>query len=122
MSALLLMALVGGGLALVVVGVLLRGHERDSDLARILDLPFGERDIDIEAVTERSLPYIGRAARYAADAVARVDPDGALAGALATAAMPVSVGEYVILAAAGAVVAAVLLTVLTTSWILGLAG
>jgi len=32
MSALALMLLVGGGLALVVVGVLLRGHERDNDL------------------------------------------------------------------------------------------
>ena len=122
MSALVLMVLVGGGLALVVVGVLLRGHERDGDLARILDLPFGERDVDVAAVTERSMPYIGGAARLAEDAVARVDRDGALGAALATAALPVSVGEYVILTAAGAVVAAVLLTALTTSWILGLAG
>src|SRR4051794_8565774 len=120
MSALALMVLVGGGLALVVVGVLLRGHERDGDLARILDLPFGERDVDVEAVTERSMPYIGGAARLAEGAVARVDSDGALAAALAAAALPVSVGEYVILAAAAALVAAVLLTVLTTSWILGL--
>jgi tight adherence protein B len=122
MTALVLMVLVGGGLALVVVGVLLRGHERDHDLARILDLPFGERDVDVEAVTERSMPYIGGAARLAETTVARVDKDGALAAALATAALPVSVGEYVILAAAGALVAAEVLTLLTTSWILGLAG
>src|SRR6476619_3788198 len=122
MSALVLMLLVGGGLALAVVGLLLRGHERDGDLARILDLPFGERDIDVEAVTERSMPYIGGAARLAEDAVARFDRDGALAAALATAALPVTVGEYVVLVAAGALVAAVVLTMLTTSWILGLAG
>ena len=123
MNPILLMLLVGGGLALVVVGLLLRGHERDNDLARILDLPFGERDVDVEAVTERSLlPYLGGAARVAEDVVARVDHTGALAAALATSALPVTVGEYVIIAAAGALVAALVVTMLTTSWILGLGG
>jgi tight adherence protein B len=122
MSATVLMALVGGGLALVVVGLLLRGHERDRDLASILDLPFGERDIPVEAVTERSLPFVGDAAHAAGLIVQRVDRAGALAAALATAAMPMSVGEYVIIAGVGAALAAVVVTVLTSSWVLGLAG
>ena len=122
MSAVVLMLLVGGGLSLVVVGLLWRGHERDHDLARILDLPFGERDIDIEAVTERALPYLAGPARAVEGAVARVDRDGALAAALATADIPLSVGEFVIIAGAASLVAAAVVGYLTSSWVLGLAG
>jgi tight adherence protein B len=122
MTAVVLLSLVGGGLALVVLGLLVRGRERDADLAAILDLPFGERDVAVEAVTERSLPLIGGAARAAGVAVANVDRDGAFAAALATAAIPLSVGEYVIIAGAAAVVAAAVVAIATSSWILGVAG
>jgi tight adherence protein B len=109
--------LVGGGLALFVIGLLLRGHERDVDLAEILDLPFGERDIAIESVTERSLPLVGGAANAARAAVGRVDREGALAAALATAAIPMHVGEYVLVTLAGAVAAALVLGLAMQSWV-----
>jgi hypothetical protein len=43
---------VGAGLALAVISLLQRAKEHDDELAAILQLPFGERDIPIEAVTE----------------------------------------------------------------------
>lgn len=118
MSPLLTAVLVGGGLALIVVGILLRGRERDGDLAAILGLPFGERDVAVEAVTERPVALLG----VAAASVARLDRTGGLAAALATAAIPIRAGEYLLLAAAGGIVAGAVLTVVLSSWILGLAG
>src|SRR2546426_1877119 len=44
--------LVGLGLAMVLVGLMLRVRDRQAALAEILDLPFGERDVPVEAVTE----------------------------------------------------------------------
>lgn len=117
MSPVVIALLVGGGLALVVVGLLLRSHERDSDLAAILDLPFGERDVAVESVTERSLPLVGGAASVARVAVDRFDQKGALAAALATAAIPLHAGEFVLLTAMAAVVVAVVSGVVTASWI-----
>ena len=64
MIALLAAMAVGLGLALAVVSFLQRAKEQDDDLAAILQLPFGERDIPVEAVTEsraalleRSVPW-----------------------------------------------------------------
>ena len=45
MSPFLFGLLVIGGAALIVMGILLRSRERERDLAAILDLPFGERDV-----------------------------------------------------------------------------
>ena len=115
--------LVGGGLALFIAGLLWRGRERDRDLAEILDLPFGERDVEIAMVTERSLPFIGGApARAASVAVARVDRAGALSAALTGAAIPINVGEYVVLTAIGALATAIVVTAATSSWFFGVAG
>ena len=118
MTPVLTALLVGGGLAMLVVGVLLRGRERDADLAAILDLPFGERDVRVEAITERPIPIVAPAARLAE----RLDRNGGLAAALSTAALPIRPGEFLLATAAGAVVAAVVLTVVLSSWILGVAG
>ncbi|MGH9282392.1 MAG: hypothetical protein ACRD0S_05590, partial [Acidimicrobiales bacterium] len=51
-NAVLIALLVGSGLACLTVGLLVRARERDTALAEILDLPFGERDVPVEAVTE----------------------------------------------------------------------
>ena len=115
MNVTLLAILVGGGLAAVVIGLLMRGRERDSDLAAILDLPFGERDVHVGAISERSFPFLAVAERT----IARFDHRGSLAAALAAAAIPVKSGEYVLLTAAAGVVAAVALTIVLSSWILG---
>ena len=45
-------AAVGAGLALFALGILLRARDREQSLADILDLPYGERDVAVTAVTE----------------------------------------------------------------------
>ncbi|HEX2273284.1 MAG TPA: hypothetical protein VHG90_05375, partial [Acidimicrobiales bacterium] len=52
------MLAVGAGLALLVAGWLARIRERDRTLAQILELPFGERDVRVEALTETRSPLV----------------------------------------------------------------
>jgi tight adherence protein B len=115
MNHVLIVLLVGGGLALTLVGLLQRGRDREVDLAAILELPYGERDVPVEAVTERSLPGVVGATRLADRAVRRVDGDGALGAALATAHIPLRPGEYVLAAGAAVVVLGTGLAVVTAN-------
>ena len=115
MSTYLAASLVGMGLALATAALLLRGRERTADLAAILDLPYGERDIAVESVTEHQLPLLGGVAALADHGLRRVDRKGSLAAALATARLPFGAGEYVVLTASAAVIAALVVGVATSS-------
>jgi tight adherence protein B len=119
MSTMLPALLVGGGLALTVVAVLLRSRERTAELAFVLDLPFGERDVPVDAVTDRELPFLRGLGAVAERGVKRVDQKGSIAAALATARVPMGAGEYIVLAATGAVIAAGFVGVATSSWMFG---
>ena len=52
------MLAVGGGLSLLVAGWLVKVKERDNTLAKILDLPFGERDVRVDQLTETRSPIV----------------------------------------------------------------
>ena len=120
-SGVLAALLVGGGLAAVVVGILLRGRERTRELARILELPYGERDVPVEAVTETTGLAEG-AVGFAGRMVNQFDSRGSLSVKLERARIPVKPGEYVVLAACGAVVAAALFVAITEQWFLSILG
>ena len=108
--------LVGAGLALVVTGVLTRGRRRDLDLAALLDLPYGEHDVPVTAVTER--PVV----RLAGLVVKRVDDEGALRRSLDAARLPFTPAEYVAGVSAIALVAAAVSAVLTSHWLFSAIG
>ena len=120
MSPGLVAPLVGLGLAFVVVGVLLRSRERDEALADILDLPYGERDVPVESVTENRNALAAGAVSMAGRMVGQLDAKGTLAVMLERARIPLKPGEYVIVVGAGGVVAAALLGVITASVVLGI--
>ena len=115
--------LVGLGLALVLVGLMLRVRDRDEALAEILDLPFGERDVPVEAVTEStSRTLVEDTIGLAGKMVSQFDPSGSLALSLERAQIPLRPGEYVIITASGGIVASILLSILTSHWWLGIGG
>ena len=123
MSAALLAALlVGGGLALVLVGVLARVREQGDALADILDLPYGERDVAIESVSETRggmfAPTIALADRMAA----QIDAKGSLGLVLERARIPLRPGEYLVLSASIAVVVGALAWAVTEQWLFALLG
>jgi tight adherence protein B len=121
-AALLSATLISFGIVVVVLAFGQRSRERTHALAELLDLPYGERDVPVESVTEHQVPGLQGAAEFAERGVRRFDRDGALSAALVTARIPLATGEYIVLAAAAAVIAAGLLGVVTSSWLLGLSG
>jgi len=111
---------VGLGLALLVVGVLARVYDREERLADILDLPYGEQDIDLEAVTQQS-SIVENISGLAGKMVTQLDERGSLITLLEKARVPMRPGEFVVICAAFGIVAGVLLSTLTGQLFVGLA-
>ena len=109
MTHILVSLFIGLGLALLVVGILLRARDRESSLAEILDLPYGERDVPVEAVSETRTALSEGAVSLAGRMVTQFDAKGAMTQKLERARIPLKPGEYVIVVAAiGAAVGAII--------------
>ena len=114
---------VGLGLALVCAGILWKARERERALAEILELPFGERDVPAEAISEGGYsPLVEGTIGLAGRMVDQFDQKNSLIASLERARLPVRPGEYVVISAAGTLAVAAILFALTGSWIFGLAG
>jgi tight adherence protein B len=116
------MLFVGGGLALVVGGLLFRVREREKALADILDLPFGERDVRPDALSEGYSPLVEGTIGLAGKVVEQFDEKGDMRAALERARIPMRPGEYVITAAAATLVFAAALYGLTGTWFVAAIG
>ena len=110
------MLAVGVGLALVVAGLLARTRDRDKALAEILELPYGERDVRVESLTENYNPLVEGTIGLAGRMVSQFDTKGAMSRSLERARIPLRPGEYVLVTLAGALVLAALLLGLTGTW------
>jgi tight adherence protein B len=119
-NTLVLISLFGAGVACLVVGILLRARERERDLADILDLPFGERDVPIEAVTEGRNAFAEGAVTMAGRVVKQFDTKNSLAQTLERARIPLKAGEYVLVVACASIVAGALLGIITSQAVLGI--
>jgi tight adherence protein B len=113
---------VGGGLSLVVAGVLMRVRDRERALADILDLPFGERDVPVESVTESYSQLTEGAIGLAGRMVEQFDTKGSLTASLERARLPVRPGEFVLLTLSGGLVFGAILAGITTQWFFGIVG
>jgi len=120
MSALLVAALAAGGAALVVMGILLRGRERERALEEILDLPWGERDVPSEAIEARAA-FVSTTVGMASRIVEQFDAKGSLRQALERARLPVRPGEYVVIVGSAGLGTGAVLYLLTRHWLLGVA-
>jgi tight adherence protein B len=89
---------VGAGLALAVISLLLRAKEHDDELAAILQLPFGERDVPIEAVTESRAALLERSVTLATEGLEHFNLMGRVASELERARLPLRPGEFVLAA------------------------
>ncbi len=122
MTTILAVFAVGIGLALVVAGMLARTRDRQRALAEILELPYGERDVRVEGVTENLSPLVESTIQAAGRMVTQFDSKGALAAALERARVPLRPGEFVLVTVAGSLALAALLMALSSTWFFGLLG
>jgi tight adherence protein B len=115
------MLLVGGGLALLVIGMLGRVYEREEALADILDLPWGERDVDLAAAVEQHSSIVENTIGVAGRLIEQVDAKGSLLTLLERARVPVRPGEFVLFVASGGLVLGSFTTAITESLAFGFA-
>ncbi len=120
-SEVLAAAMVGLGLALVGVGILSRFRSRTESLADILDLPYGERDVAIEPVSETRSPLLTDTIQLASKMVDQFDERGSLQTKLERARLPIRSGEFVVVTICVALVLALVLSAVTEQWLFGLA-
>ena len=115
MDQFLAMLLVGGGLALLVIGLLSRVYEREEQLADILDLPWGERDVDLGAAVEQHSSIVENTIGVAGRLIEQVDAKGSLLTLLERARVPVRPGEFVLFVVSGGIVLASFIAAITSS-------
>lgn len=112
---------VGGGLALVAVGLLGRVYDREEALADILDLPWGEKDVDLAAAVEQHSSLVENTIGVAGKLVDQVDAKGSLLRLLEQARLPVRPGEFILFVLAGGIVLGAFVMALTANIVFGLA-
>lgn len=117
MTALAAALVVGVGLGLLVVAYLQRVKERDDELVKILALPYGDRDVPVEAVTESRAALLERGTALAHAGLERLNLVTRVSRELERARIPMRPGEFV-LAAAGAGVGGALLVAFLTGQLL----
>ena len=122
MTAVFAMIAVGLGLALVTAGWLVRVKDREKALAEILDLPYGERDVRVENLTEGHSQLVESTIGLAGRMVDQFDAKGSMTASLERARVPLKPGELVVVTAAGAVATGAVLMAITSTWLFGLAG
>jgi tight adherence protein B len=114
-SQLAAMTLVGAGMALLVVGVLMRVYNREERLADILDLPWGEKDVDLDAAVEQHSSLVENTIGVAGRLIDQVDAEGSFLTLLERSRLPVRPGEFALLVVSFAVIVGCLVTAVTTS-------
>lgn len=122
MSDIVIALAVGAGLTLTAIGIMLKARDREESLASILDMPYGERDVPVTAVTETHGSFVESAVSLAGKMVARVDNRGSLQRQLELARIPLRVGEYVMVLGCAGVVTGALMQLLTRATVLAAAG
>ena len=103
---------VGGGLAMLVVGLLSRARARQEELARILELPFGEHDVPLETA-EAKAAFIDPGVEFVQGALEKMNLQGSLAADLERARIALRPGEFVIASAVGGFLGGALAELLT---------
>ena len=114
--------MLASGVAIGVVGLLVTLRRREEALSEILDLPFGDLDVPVTAVTENETALFQGTLAATNRLLNSLDQRGSLSALLERARMPVRPAEYVLLTVAGGAVAGMFLVLITGEWLFALGG
>jgi tight adherence protein B len=115
------MVFVGGGLALLAVGILSRVYEREEQLADILDLPWGEKDVDLAAAIDQHSNLVETTIGVAGKLIDQIDAKGSLISLLEQARLPIRSGEFMLFVLSAGVVLGAFVAAVASSLVFGLA-
>ena len=110
---------VGGGMALIAVGVLSRVYRKEEQLADILDLPWGEKDVDLDAAVEQHSSLVENTIGVAGRLIDQMDERGKFLKLLEQSRLPVRPGEFALFAIAAALILGSFITAVTDSLVFG---
>jgi tight adherence protein B len=99
----------------------MRVYNREEQLADILDLPWGEKDVDLDAAVEQHSSLVENSIGVAGRLIDQVDAEGSFLTLLERSRLPVRPGEFAILVLAFSVIIGCLVTAVATSPWFGLA-
>jgi tight adherence protein B len=101
--------------------LLSRVYEREERLADILDLPYGEQDVDLNAAIDEHSAIVDNISDMAGKMVESFDERGSMTKLLEQARVPVRPGEFVVIVASMGVVLGAFVAAVTARWLLGVA-
>ncbi|HEX9776173.1 MAG TPA: type II secretion system F family protein [Actinomycetota bacterium] len=118
MSTVLAAALVGLGLALMVLAIVLRAREREAELAKILELPYGEQDAHVGEQPDR-IAFLEPGVALAQRALERANLVQRVTEELLRARLPLRPGEFVLIALGNGIVGGIAAWLLTGQALVG---
>ena len=95
---------VGAGLAVICVAVLMRARERLQTIASVLDLPFGEKDVEERGHSLSLVSLVEPGIEFANKTLERLKVSERIRFELSRARIPLRPGEYVLITAGAAVI------------------
>ncbi|MGZ4120229.1 MAG: type II secretion system F family protein [Actinomycetota bacterium] len=104
---------VGGGLAFLCVAVMLRARERVAEIAAVLELPFGERDVPLDEHSVSLIALLEPGVQFANRALEKLKAGERIRFELNRARIPLRPGEYVLVTAASSIAAGIVVWLLT---------
>lgn len=111
---------VGGGLAVICVAVLMRARERLRDIAAVLDLPFGEKDVEEHGRSLSLVSLVEPGIEFANKTLERLKISERIRFELSRARIPLRPGEYVLITGAAAVISGIVMWFLTGQVVVGM--
>ena len=120
MTAVLAALAVGAGLAVICIAVLMRARERVQEIATLLDLPFGEKDVEEHGRSLSLISIVEPGIEFANKTLERLKASERIRFELSRARIPLRPGEYVLITTGTAAICGILTWFLTGQIVVGM--
>jgi len=110
---------VGGGLSVICIAVLMRARERVQEIATLLDLPYGERDVEEHGRSMSLISIVEPGIEFANKTLERLKISDRIRFELNRARIPLRPGEYVLITTGTAAICGILTWFLTGQVVVG---